>query len=82
MMTLEELDKILFDMDDDLTYNGLILDLGNLYYRPLSDSDTQFLKGRQETDRDGRKDEWIGEAGLECQFPESHMYIQNATVAG
>jgi len=72
----------IFDNDADLEDSGLFLDLGNLSYRPLTDSDTQFLKGRQETDRDGRKDEWIGEAGLQCLFPESHMYITNATVAG
>lgn len=72
----------LMDMNPDWEDWGLFLDLGNLMYRPLTDSDTQFLKGRQETDRDGRKDEWIGEAGLQCLFPESHMLIKNATVAG
>lgn len=71
----------MFDNDSDLRGNALILDLGNLMYRPLTDSDTQFLKGRQETDRDGRKDEWIGEAGLQCLFPESHMYIKGVTGA-
>lgn len=69
----------IFDNDPDLEDAGLFLDLGNLSYRPLTDSDTTFLKGRQETDRDGRKDEWIGEAGLQCLFPESHMFIMNAT---
>lgn len=72
----------IFDNDSDLEDWGLIMDLGNISWRPLSDSDTQFLKGRQETDRDGRKDEWIGEGGLQCLFPESHMLIQNAAVAG
>lgn len=71
----------IYDNDTDLEDWGLFLDMGNLSYRPLSDSDTTFLKGRQETDRDGRKDEWIGEAGLQCLFPESHMLLQNATTA-
>lgn len=71
----------LFTEDAYLTNNGLFLDLGNLRHRPLNDSDTKFLKGRQETDRDGRKDEWITEAGLELKFPESCMYIRNAAVA-
>lgn len=71
----------LFTQDPYLTNNGLFLDLGNLRFRPLSDSDTKFLKGRQETDRDGRKDEWITEAGLELKFPESCMYIKNAATA-
>ena len=72
----------ILDNDTDTEDWGLFLDLGNLSYRPLTDSDTTFLKGRQETDRDGRKDEWIGEAGMQCLFPESHMLIQNAAVAG
>lgn len=71
----------LFTQDPYLTNNALFLDLGNLRFRPLSDSDTKFLKGRQETDRDGRKDEWITEAGLELKFPESCMYIKNMAVA-
>ncbi len=71
----------LFDEDPDWQANALFLDLGNLMYRPLSDSDTVFLKGRQETDRDGRKDEWITESGLECRYPESNMYMKNANAA-
>ena len=69
----------LFDEDPDLISAGLYLDMGNLMYRPLSDSDTVFLKGRQDNDRDSRRDEWISECGLECRFPESHMFIKNAT---
>lgn len=72
----------ILDNDTDTDDWGLFMDLGNISWRPLSDSDTTFLKGRQETDRDGRKDEWIGEGGLQCLFPESHMLIQNASVAG
>lgn len=72
----------LFDEDPDLEDAMLFLDLGNLMYRPLTDSDTTFLKGRQETDRDGRKDEWITEAGLELKFPETHMFLKNVNIAG
>lgn len=68
----------LFDEDPDLQASALFLDLGNLMYRPLSDSDTVFLKGRQQNDRDGRKDEWITEAGLELKFPESCMFMSGA----
>jgi len=71
----------LFDEDPGLQGNALFLDLGNLRYRPLSDSDTVFLKGRQANDRDSRKDEWISECGLELRFPESCMYIQGVTAA-
>lgn len=68
----------LLDEDPQWQSAGFFLDMGNLHYRPLSGSDTAFLKGRQETDRDGRKDEWITECGLELQFPESHMLITGA----
>lgn len=71
----------LLDEDPDWEDGAFILDMGNLRYRHLTDSDTTFLKGRQETDRDGRKDEWITEAGLELRFPESCMIIQNAAAA-
>ena len=71
----------LFDEDSGLQGNALFLDLGNLRYRPLSDSDTVFLKGRQANDRDSRKDEWITEAGLELRFPESCMYMKNGSAA-
>lgn len=67
----------LLDQDPDWQWGAEFYDLGNLMYRPLTDSDTKFLKGRQETDRDGRKDEWITEAGLELHFPESCMVMKN-----
>jgi hypothetical protein len=71
----------IFDEDPDLQGSALFLDLGNLRYRPLSDSDTVFLKGRQANDRDSRKDEWITEAGLESRFPESGMYMKGVLAA-
>ena len=71
----------LFDEDPDLQGSALFLDMGNLRYRPLSDSDTVFLKGRQANDRDARKDEWLTEAGLELKFPESCMYIKGVATA-
>lgn len=55
----------------------LIVDVGNLRYRPLNDRDTTLLPDRQANDVDGRKDEWFTEAGLEVNFPESNMLIQN-----
>lgn len=72
----------LFTEDPDKTASGMFLDLGNLRHRPLTDSDTKFLKGRQDNDRDGRKDEWITEAGLELKYPESCGYMLNANTAG
>lgn len=66
----------LFNIDPDLKYSCLYLDIPNLEYRPLLDSDTTLLKNRQENDEDRRKDEWITEAGLELHKPESHMFVE------
>lgn len=59
--------------------SGFIIDMGNLVYTPLNDSDTNLLKNRQSNDYDGRKDEWLTECGLEIRFPESHMFIDRLT---
>jgi len=67
----------LFSRQAALRYNGLLLDVQNLKHRPLNDSDTTLLTNRQANDYDGRKDEWMTEAGLELRFPESCMYFQN-----
>lgn len=69
----------LFNEHSAFRNSAFIIDLGNLKYRPLSDSDTDLLKNRQNNDTDGRKDEWLTEAGLEIRFPESHMFIDNVT---
>jgi hypothetical protein len=61
----------------DQNYNALILDVGNLRYRYLNDSDTQLLKNRQNPGEDRRRDEWLTECGLEVRFPESHLYLKN-----
>mgnify|MGYP003148625812 FL=1 len=57
--------------------DAIILDVQNLKFRPLNDSDTTLLKNRQSNGQDRRKDEWLTEAGLECRFPESHMWFEN-----
>jgi hypothetical protein len=57
----------------------LILDVQNLKYRYMQGRDTELLKNRQNNGDDFRRDEWLTEAGLECRFPESHMFIQNIT---
>lgn len=67
----------LFTNDPTLRYSALIVDVGELKYRALNDRDTTLLPNRQANDEDGRKDEWLTEAGLEVRFPESHMMINN-----
>lgn len=60
-----------------LRKNALIVDVNRLRFRPLNDRDTVCLENRQDNDTDGRKDEWLTEAGLEVNMPEAHMYLQN-----
>jgi hypothetical protein len=67
----------IFNQHPILRYNGLFLDVPNLKYRYLINRDTKLLANRQNNDEDLRKDEWLSECGLEQQFPESHMYMQN-----
>ena len=59
--------------------SGFILDLGEIKYTCLNDSDTNLLKFRQPRDFDGRKDEWLTECGLEVRFPENHAFLHNVT---
>jgi hypothetical protein len=67
----------LFSQNDILRYNALFIDVQNLKYKYLEDSDTELLKNRQANDADFRKDEWLTESGLELLFPDSCMYLQN-----
>lgn len=69
----------LFNAQPNLIKDGLIVDVNRLKFRPLNDRDTTLLPNRQENDTDGRKDEWLTEAGLEVNMPEAHMYIRNLT---
>ena len=67
----------LFSQNPNLRYNALFIDVRNLRYRYLQGRDTELYRNRQPNDADYRKDEWVGEAGLEFRFPESHMYLMN-----
>lgn len=69
----------LLSQDSVFRNDAYIIDLPCLKWRPLSDSDTEFLEGRQDNDFDGRKDCWLTEGGYEINFPENHMYIKNLT---
>lgn len=66
----------LFTDNPALANCGFVVDVNNIVYRPLQDCDTDLLKNRQAPDYDGRKDEWLTEAGFEIQYPESHAYIE------
>lgn len=67
----------LFNKSAHLRNDMFIIDVNQLKYRYLTDRDTQILPNRQANDFDGRKDEWLTEAGLEVNLPESNMYINN-----
>jgi hypothetical protein len=69
----------LFNRDAALRKDMFIIDVNQLKYRYLTDRDTTLLPNRQANDFDGRKDEWLTEAGLEINMPEYHMYLRNMT---
>lgn len=67
----------LFNLNATMRFNALFLDTGNLHYRYLKDSDTQLYKDRAPNNADYIENEYLTEAGLEVDSPESHMYLQN-----
>lgn len=62
-----------------LRTSGFIVDVGCLKWYDLQDSEITLLKNRQNNDEDGRKDEFLGEGGLEVKAPENHMYLEGIT---
>jgi len=56
-----------------------VLDMDNLRYRYLSDSDTQYKADRQSNDLDGMKSEYLTEAGIELHHPETFFIINGLT---
>lgn len=67
----------LFSQNPTMRFNALFLDVLNLRYRYMNGRDTELLAERQPNNADYREDEWLTEAGLELNFPESNMYLQN-----
>ena len=71
------------------TYGGYmaLLDLADetFAYRflngdgPGGSRDTKLLEHREENDRDGRKDEWLSEVGLQCGQSERHAVATGIT---
>lgn len=64
---------------DETTYTSghvVVIDLKNLKYRYLQNSDTKFNDNIQENDRDGRKAEYITEAGLELQLERESAVLK------
>lgn len=59
---------------------GVIVDTSNVRYVHVKDSDTKLYTNIQENDRDGIKDEYLTECGLEVRLPKTHMLITGAYV--
>jgi len=62
---------------DGLRNTVFALDVPNIKFRPMVGADTHKRENIQDNDFDGRKDEFFTEAGLEVNFPESHMILDN-----
>jgi len=58
---------------------ALILDMGELVYRPLRGSDTQYLPDRQDNGTDGLKSEYLTECGLEIHHAKQHFLWKELT---
>jgi len=66
--------------DPNMTFmrnSAFCLDMACMFWRPLTDSDTDVQKMIQENDADKRKDQFLTEGGLEIRFPEAFMYVEN-----
>ena len=63
--------------DTTLGFGGfaLGLDLPNLWYRYLTDSDIALYEDIVKDGRDGWMDEYMGEVGLHLQLPETHRLL-------
>lgn len=48
---------------------------------PGGSRDTRLLTGREENDRDGKKDEWLSECGLQVGNPKRHGVLYGVTSA-
>lgn len=67
-------------------YNGmdswlLILDMADFVYRPLKESDTQYLPNRQANGVDGLTSEYLTEMGLEVHHGKHHFLVEGLRLA-
>lgn len=67
----------LFTNNPDFKAAGIYLDINNLRMVPLNNRDTTHMSNIQAPDKDYRKDQWLTEIGLEMNFPDSCMWINN-----
>lgn len=55
---------------------GIILDMDNVSYCPLTGRDTKLLTNRQANDEDSQKDEYLTEFGVEVRLPKTHAIVK------
>ena len=55
---------------------GIVLDMDNIAYCPLTGRDTKLLTNRQANDEDSQKDEYLTEFGTEVRLPKTHAIIK------
>lgn len=58
---------------------GICIDPENVRYAPLEGSDTKLKTNIQDNDEDGRRDEYLTEAGVEVKLPETHGLLTGVT---
>lgn len=68
-----------FNDDPELKFNGFVVDVAALKFRPMVDRDTHIKPNVQDKKVDGREDLILTEAGLEVRFPESCMYFKGVS---
>lgn len=71
----------LFNQISSATFNAadssmVVLDMANVTYVNLVDSDTKYQKDLQDDGIDGMKSGYLTECGLEVAHPLSHFYLQ------
>lgn len=55
---------------------GIVLDMNEVSYRPLTGRDTTLLTNIQENDEDGQRDMYITEAGVQVKLPRLHGIVK------
>jgi len=66
----------IFDESASTSGHAVAVDLKNVKYRFLKDSDTHLLDGRQANDVDGQKSEYLSEMGLQFQLEKESAVLK------
>lgn len=69
-----------YTFEKDFAGMGLMLDMKNIYYRPLKGRDTKLRTNIQNNDLDGWRDEYLTEAGLMVRLEKTHAALTGVTL--